>query len=273
MPATNITLINLNITAPANFNLYNVKDLRIVDSQIRLTGGGNTFSLYNAQFMITNSASVTNVFSMDGLVGTNSLALYGTRAAMNDSTAIGVNPLTLSASTLSNSTSLALPGSSVVNFVLGTNNAAAAVAGNLTLSSTLNITNGGGFGTGTYTLFNYSGTLTGTPLLGAQPPGYNCSLNTNTAGQVNLLVSSTTARVPPTFGDIRVAAGGGSVVIRGSGGTPNGIYYVLTSTNVAVPPNQWTCVATNQFDGANRFLFTNAPDPNLPRSFYLLQLQ
>ena len=127
---------NINITAPANFRLYNVNGLQVVDSQIKLTGGGNTFSIYNAQFTITNSALATNVFSMDGLAGTNSLALYNTRAAMNDSTAIGINPLTLSASTLSNSTSLTLPATSVVNFVLGTNNAAVAVAGNLALTNT-----------------------------------------------------------------------------------------------------------------------------------------
>jgi hypothetical protein len=358
MPATNITLINLNITAPANFNLYNVKDLRIVDSQIKVAGGGTTFSLYNAQFMITNSTPVTNVFSMDGLAGTNSLALYTTRAAMNDSTAIGLNPLTLNASTLSNSIGLALPGSSVVNFVLGSNNAAVAAAGNLALNSMLNITNGGGFGTGTYTLFTYTGALTGTPLLGTQPPGYNCSLNTNTARQINLLVLFTnassppgitnqpasqsvlagsnvlftvsasgsaplsyqwwfnatnsvtwgtnasltvsnaqpadaggyraivtnasgaatssvavlTVSVPPTFGDIRVAVGGASLVINGSGGTPGGSYYVMTSSNVAVPANQWTCVATNQFDAARQFSFTNTPDTNLPQCFYLLQL-
>jgi hypothetical protein len=356
MLVTNVVLRNVNITAPANFDLYNASGIQFVDSQITLAGG-STFSLYNAQLTISNSAPATSVFSLDGLAGTNSLALYSTQAAMNDSTAIGVNPLTLSASTLSNSSSLALPGSSVVNFVLGTNTAGVVVAGNLTLDSTLNITNGGGFGAGTYTLFTYNGTLTGTPLLGAQPPGCNCSLSTNTARQVNLLVSSTnsssppaitdqpasrtvlvgsnalfnvgasgsaplsyqwwfnttnhvaygtnasltvsnaqpaqagryrvivtnacgaatssvavlTVSVPPTFGDIRIA-GGGSLVISGSGGASNGIYYVLASTNLAVPASQWICVATNQFDGASRFVFTNTPETNLPQRFYLLQL-
>ena len=270
MPASNITLINLNITAPANFNLYNVKDLRIVDSQIKLTGAGNTFSLYNAQFTITNSLLATNVVSLDGLAGTNSLALYRSRAAMSDSTAVGLNPLTLSASTLSNNTSLTLPVSSVVNFALGTNNAAVAVAGNLSLGSTLNVTNGGGFAPGTYTLLTYTGGLSGNPGLGATPPGYDCSLSTNTPRQVNLVVRLVTAA--PTFGDIQLAAGGGSLVLSGSGGTPNANYYVLTSTNVAAPATQWTCVATQQFDGASRFAFTNSLDPNSSQRFYLLQL-
>ena len=204
-PATNITLININITAPANFRLYNVKGLQVVDSQIKVTGGGNTFSIYNAQFTITNSTLVTNVFSMDGLAGTNSLALYNTRAAMNNSTAIGISPLTLSASTLSNSTSLALPATSVANFVLGTNNATVAVAGNLALTNTLNIATNGGFGPGTNTLFTYTGTLSGSlPTLGSTPGApYTCSLDTSIAGQVNLIVS---LPAPPAPTNLTAAA-------------------------------------------------------------------
>jgi polygalacturonase len=353
LPVTNVTLSRVSITAPLNFNLYNAYGAQFVDSRITLPGSLKTFSLYNAQLAITNSAPATNVFSMDGLGSPNSLALYNARAAMSDNTLLSANPITLSASTLSNSTGASLSAASVVNFLLGSNNAAVAVSGNLTLNSTLNITNGSGFGPGTYTLFTYSGSLSGTPLLGAQPPGYNCSLNTNTAKQISLVVGSPpaitnqptglvvlagsnatfavgasgsaplsyqwwlnltnsgaggtnasltvsnaqpadaggyrvivtnaygaatssvavlTVSVPPAFGDIRVAVGGGSVVISGSGGTTNGIYYVLTSTNVTVPASQWTCVATNQFDGASRFVFTNTPDTNFPQSFYLLQL-
>jgi hypothetical protein len=35
----------------------------------------------------------------------------------------------------------------------------------------------------------------------------------------------------------------------------------------------WMPVATNQFDGAGNFIFTNNLDPNTPQSFYQLQLQ
>jgi hypothetical protein len=197
-PATNITLKKINITAPANFNLYNVKGLQIVDTQITPTGGGNTFSIYNAQFTITNSAPVANVFSMDGLAGTNSLALYNTKASMSDSAAIGINPLTLSSSTLSNGTSLTLPAASVVNFVLGNNNATVAVTGNLSLNSTINISTNTGFGPSTNTLFTYTtGSLTGTPVLGTTPGGYNYALNTSTAGQVRLVVTSTNSSSTP----------------------------------------------------------------------------
>jgi polygalacturonase len=191
-PATNITLTKINITASSNFKLYNVNGLQVVDSQITLTGAGNTFSIYNAQFTITNSMPTGNVFSMDGLAGTNSLALFNTEAAMSDPSAIGINPLTLSSSTLSNGTSLTLPAASVVNFILGTINATVAVAGNLSLSSTINISTNTGFGPGTNTLFTYTGSLNASaPVLGTAPGGYNYSLDTSIAGQVRLLVTGT----------------------------------------------------------------------------------
>ena len=252
MPVTNVTLEALNITAPKNFKLYNLKDVRIVGiedsfvhSQINVTGGGNTFSLYNAQFTVTNSTAVTNVFSMDGLAGTNSLALYNAWAAMSDSTAIGANPLTLSASTLSNNTSLTLPASSVVNFALGTSNAAVAVTGNLALTNTVNVTAGSGFGLGTYTLFSYTGTLSGSPVLGTRPAGYNCSLDTSTAKQVNLVVWA-----PPTItnqpGDLVVVAGSNSMFSVGAAGSiPLSYRWRFNVTNNATRGTNASLIVSN----------------------------
>ena len=163
LPVTNVTLSRVSITAPLNFNLYNGYGIQFVDSHITLPGSLKTFSLYNAQVTVSNSAPATNVFSMDGLASTNSLDLYNTRAAMGDNTLLGANPITLSSSTLSNSIGVTLPAARVVNFVLGSNNATVAVSGNLALNSALNISTGAGFGPGSYTLFTYTGTLSGNP--------------------------------------------------------------------------------------------------------------
>ncbi len=249
-PVTNILLEKINITAPANFNLYNVKGLQIVDSQITPTGGGNTFSIYNAQFTITNSLPVSNVFSMDGLAGTNSLALYNTQAAMSDSTAIGINPLTLSAGILSNGTSLTLPAASVVNFVLGTNTATVAVAGNLSLGSTLNITTNSGFGAGSYTLFTYTGTLSGNgPSLGATPSGFNFSIDTSTAGQVKL-----DASLPAPAAPTNLTATATNLQINLSWNTVAGAttynLYRGTSNNGPYPTVFSGLVTTNYSDSA-----------------------
>jgi hypothetical protein len=44
------------------------------------------------------------------------------------------------------------------------------------------------------------------------------------------------------------------------------------TTNLGLPANAWTCIATNQFDATGNFIFTNAVNPDAPQTFYLLQL-
>ena len=78
---------------------------------------------------------------------------------------------------------------------------------------------------------------------------------------------------PPAPEIESVTVSGNNIVISGTGGAPGGTYYVLTSTNVALPLADWTRVTTNLFDGAGNFSATNAVDPNAPQRFYLLQLQ
>ena len=79
---------------------------------------------------------------------------------------------------------------------------------------------------------------------------------------------------PPAAPEIEgVTVSGDGIVFSGTGGVPGGTYYVLTSTNVALPLANWTRATTNLFDGAGAFSVTNAVDPNVPHRFYLLQLE
>jgi hypothetical protein len=271
VPATNIIMSDVNITAPATFDVYNAYGIQFVDFTNTVPSGSKTFTLYNAGVTVTNSTLGANPITFDGLTSTNSLALYRAPASMTANDAFGANPITLDASTLTISNSLTLPGSSVVNFTLGTNITKVAATGNLTLNSTLNIAAGDGFGAGAYTLFTYGGSLSGNPVLGTTPagyPGYTYSI-TNPPGQVQLLVQAPAPPSPPSFGSISATSNG--LVISGTGGTTNGTYYVLVSTNIALPLSQWTPVATNLFDGSGHFIFTNAISPNSPQLFYLLQ--
>jgi len=177
------------------------------------------------------------------------------------------------AGTLTISNNLALNSGAMLNFELGATNASdkVVVSGALALGGTLNVTNLTGFGTNTYTLFTYGGALSGTlPALGVMPSGYTGSVNTNTAGQVKLVVQAA-PRNPPVFGGISLS--GGNLTLIGSGGTSNGTYYVLTSTNLMLPLAQWTPIVTNQFDTNGNFTVTNLVYTNAPRRFYLLQLQ
>jgi len=77
--------------------------------------------------------------------------------------------------------------------------------------------------------------------------------------------------LPPSFGKIIAAAGGG-FILSGTGGESNGTYYVLISSNLLTPLDQWTSIATNQFDSFGGFIFTNTTQTNATQQFYLLQL-
>jgi hypothetical protein len=273
MPATNIVMSHVNITASKTFDIYNAQGIQFLNSTIA-TGSGKTFTLWNANVIVSNTVPATNLVTFDGLGGNtnDSLALYNARSSMTSTDAFGANPITLSGCVLTNTGNLGFSNKEVINFALGTNNSAIAVVGNLNLRGTLNITNAAGFTDTNYILFTYTGTLTNTPLLGTKPNinSYIYRLDTNTAGQVKFVVTEPSS---PNFGNTRIAnGGGGSFVMSGSGGVTNGTYYVLASTNLALPLNQWTSVATNPFDGSGNFNFTNTPAANSPQVFYRLQL-
>jgi T5SS/PEP-CTERM-associated repeat protein len=69
-----------------------------------------------------------------------------------------------------------------------------------------------------------------------------------------------------------ITLSGTNVIFNGSGGPSNATYWVLASTNVALPLANWTRILTNQFNAGGSFTFTNAVTPAVPQRFYLLQV-
>jgi fibronectin-binding autotransporter adhesin len=178
----------------------------------------------------------------------------------------------VSAGTLTVSNSLTLNPGAALNFELGATNASdrITVSGALALGGTLNVTNLAGFGTNTYTLMTYGGALSGSlPAIGVMPTGYTGTVNTNTAGQVKLVVQAASAN-PPVFNCPILT--NGSLTLSGSGGTSNGNYYVLLASNLMTPLAQWQFIATNQFDSNGNFTVTNLAYTNAPLRFYRLQV-
>jgi hypothetical protein len=79
---------------------------------------------------------------------------------------------------------------------------------NLTLGGTLKVVDGGGLSNATYTLFTYGGTLSYNGLtVGAKPGSSICVVDTNTFGQVNLVVT-----LPP-FQIISIVQSNNNVVV------------------------------------------------------------
>lgn len=138
------------------------------------------------------------------------------------------------------------------------------------------------------------GTFVGTSTMIADPPGTwpTATLAIQSAQGFNNVVVHYDAP-PPTGGDygsifladnmtatvvrepgiasIKPAAP--NLILSGTNGLPGGIFYVLESTNVALPRSQWTRLTTNQYDVNGNFTFTiktgSAPAPH----FHLLQEQ
>jgi PKD repeat protein len=68
---------------------------------------------------------------------------------------------------------------------------------------------------------------------------------------------------------------GTSLVLNGVNGHSGSTYYVLMSTNLALPLSQWTPVATNVLSASGNFTITatNTVNRNVPHRFYILETQ
>ena len=252
VPATNILLSHVNITASKSFDVYNAHGFQFADSQIIVPSGTPTFLLYNAQLIITNSVFATNLVTLDGLTTNgygNSLTFYNAQASLQNTNAIDDGPLTLGDSILTISNNFMLFPSTVLNYVLDPNTNRVAVVGNLALGGTINVTNGPGFGVGTYILLTYTGNLSGNlPVLGSTPAGYNYAFDTSTAGQVKLVVTSPAPSAPTNF----TATGTNLLIILNWNAVSGAASYNLKrgTSNDGPYPTIFSGITTNNYSDA-----------------------
>jgi hypothetical protein len=109
-------------------------------------------------------------------------------------------------------------------------------------------------------------------VLGSLPDGYDGTLQMSSDGTEVQLKVTTIPRLPPkgaTISGINLQPAGSNLVITGTNGLPNTVYYVLVSTNLPV----WTPIATNTFDANGNFSITLPYSPNTRDSFYALKYQ
>ncbi len=257
-PASNIVFQSINITSPSALDpgVYNATNVQFIDCSFNLPAGVKTMQFWNAGLNFTNrpgSPTASKQYLLDGLTTNgigNSLGFYNAPASLSNTNALDDGPLTLAASTFTVSNNLTLFPTTVVNFTLGTNMTKLAVVGNLMLGGTNNIFAGPGFTNGTYTLMTYTGTLSGNlPSLGTVPAGYNCSFDTNTAGQVKLIVASTVLLPPAAPASLDATATNLQVTLNWSPSATATSYNVKRSTVSGGPyTTNATVTATNYSD-------------------------
>jgi fibronectin-binding autotransporter adhesin len=152
------------------------------------TGLNGIFAVNQGQLIVDGTMTNTGASVASGAVLGGSGAFGGAVTVAGGGTLLGVAGADLGFG------SLVLGNTSRIDVALGTPSNAAlfVVTGALTLDGLLNIEDAGGFGLGTYRLFNYGGALTDNGLvISGFPAGFNpgnWAIDAATTGQVDLLV-------------------------------------------------------------------------------------
>lgn len=113
-----------------------------------------------------------------------------------------------------------------------------------------------------------TGAVTGTPLIAGTYPGTITAAN-GTLPNATQAFSVLVGVVPANIGAIRRE--GDSFVLSGTG-PANGTYAVLIETNLTQSAALRTPIATNRFDSAGAFRFTNAIESGTSQRFYQLRV-
>src|ERR1039457_34143 len=144
------------------------------NSNVFVVGDGTSAAYYD---MEAGGTGYHN-FSNGGLVVTNGASLRGSGTLTGTMTVLGtfVPGFANAVGSIFSSNSLTFGSSAVLNYDLGTSSDSVTVNGNLALgNSTLNVSDSGGFGAGTYVLFTHTNTVTappGTLTVGTLPAGF-----------------------------------------------------------------------------------------------------
>lgn len=184
--------------------------------------------------------------------------------AVGNTITVGPNASTLGTATVNGN--LLLSGTTVMK-LNGTNLTSdlMSVGGSVQLGGTLVVTNlAGAYSPGaSFQLINAGGYSGNFASIVPATPGPGLTWNTN-----NLVNGTLSINVPLTITNFTVS--GASLEIQGYGGLAGGPYVLLTSTNLALPLNQWTPMVTNSFDNNGDFDFSTNLETGNPQQFYIL---
>ena len=110
-----------------------------------------------------------------------------------------------------------------------------------------------------------------TPTLGSNRTAYIAYTITNSNGGDASSLITVTVLTPPRPVVKMAALSGSALVLSGTNGAANGIYQLLSTTNLGLPLANWMPILTNTFDAGGRFSVTNQIDPASPVKFLLIK--
>ncbi len=118
-----------------------------------------------------------------------------------------------------------------------------------------------------FTLFN-TALLNGGSLMVS---GGGVNWNNHLATDGSISVASIIVSQPPSITSVMIS--GSNLVISGTNGTAGAGYYVLSSTNAALPMASWKHESTNTFGAGGAISATVGISAGVPAKFYRIQLQ
>ncbi|HTV40669.1 MAG TPA: LamG-like jellyroll fold domain-containing protein [Candidatus Sulfotelmatobacter sp.] len=215
-------------------------------------------------FTLANDQILEGIGGINGSLVVSSGAIIspgGTNTTIGITT--GANPVGI----LAASDNVTLNGTTLIKLD-GTTNDEIEAAANITYGGTLNLANvsssplTAGSSFQIFSAATYSGSFTS---ISPASPGTGLAWNTSqlSSGIISVVSSGTGPVVSSTY------TSGGNFIFSGTGGSDNGTYYVLTSTNLLTPLSQWTPIATNSFNGSGGFSVTNSLSG--PQRFYIIR--
>jgi hypothetical protein len=281
LDVNNLTLAKMSSSAShvPCVGLLNVMDpagVVIVNNRLALGQPSSGLTSQYTFAAITNSGTLEAASITSG--GNSSIAL----------TTTGATNATLSLTSAAGSIgtvaapigSITLSGGTILDLAVG-GTAPTVVTSNLTASGTtdtINVTSLPSFAMvpGTNVLIQSLTPISGNDfVLGSLPNGYNAQLQTSADNTSILLIVTTAAppmATPPTLTQANIVSG--DLVLSGINGTPNGTYYLLGSTNLALPPGiRWSIVSTNAFNANGNFNLSLPVSKATGAEFYAIKPQ
>jgi len=219
-------------------------------------------TLASSPVTVANSATL----SCNGVIGGNVTVSAGGTVSPGGTGAIG-------AMTISNN--LTLQGNAWMDVNPATLTNDVIRAHTITFGGTLTVTNisatllAAGNSFKLFVASNYSGAFNA---INPPTPGAGLAWNSNNLGLNGTL---SVVSVPSRPGITGVRLSGTNLVINATNGMTGETNYVLMTTNLTTPLNQWTPVATNVLAGSGNFTITvtNAFNTNAPQHFYNIEVQ
>jgi len=247
-------------------NVYGANAMLRVNSVLELghtSGGAGTANTFGT-LSVNGGTVLANTIAAGAGSGANTVTLDNGTLVLSNT--MGTPMSGIRAVQLTNSTlGLRVDGNSAVTNVTAVNLAAGGV-NQIQINSVANVTAPITFHLVSYATFDGSETNFA---LTALPAGYSGALINNSGNHTLDLVLALSAAVIPRI--TACALPGMNFVLSGTNGLPQGNYYVLTSTNLALPLNQWLRLATNAFDDHGNFNFTFPAAAGAPQQFYLIE--